>query len=186
MIKRFLQRRLRHFSDHYNYNTDYLDFILWHSLSAFIKFSLFQLMSAHRKGIPLTPCFAAQIRTTMHEDCGPCTQLVCNMASEAGVDQSVLTAIVQGQVQRLPQEVALVVRYTELTLRHDPQAADLREELRSLWGENGLISLGFAISASRVYPTLKYVLGYGDACGRITIGDQAVIPDSGVALGASA
>jgi hypothetical protein len=32
-----------------------------------------------------------------------------------------------------------------------------------------LISLSFALAASRVYPTVKYALGHGKACTRLTI-----------------
>jgi hypothetical protein len=37
------------------------------------------------------------------------------------------------------------------------------------WGERGLISLSFALAASRVFPTVKYALGHGKACTRLTV-----------------
>jgi hypothetical protein len=33
----------------------------------------------------------------------------------------------------------------------------------------GLISLAFALACSRVYPTVKYALGHGKACTRLTV-----------------
>ncbi|MCZ6829527.1 MAG: hypothetical protein O7F73_08065 [Gammaproteobacteria bacterium] len=64
-----------------------------------------------------------------------------------------------------------------MTLAHDPDADTLRAEITELWGHDGLISLGFTISASRVYPTLKYVLGNGQACSHIRIEEKSVIPE---------
>lgn len=76
----------------------------------------------------------------------------------------------------LPQETALVIRFTELVLAHDPGADALREEIVAMWGERALVSLAMAISATRIYPTLKYVLGYGKACARITVDQHSVSP----------
>jgi hypothetical protein len=40
------------------------------------------------------------------------------------------------------------------------------------WHERGLISLAFALTASRFYPTVKYALGHGKTCTRVSIGGQ--------------
>jgi hypothetical protein len=72
----------------------------------------------------------------------------------------------------MPYEVALAVRFAEKTLRHAPQADDLRDEVLRLWGRRGLVSLSFAITSARLFPTLKYALGHGHACRRLTIGGE--------------
>ncbi len=185
MIKSLCRRGLRQFSRRYDYNTDYLEYLLQHSPGAFLKFSSIKLVSGHRKRVPVAPWFAASIRAAMGEDCGPCVQLVCNMALEAGVAPAIVRDIVNGSFEQLPVEVALTARFTELTLAHNPDADRLRAEIVDLWGDDGLIALGFTISASRVYPTLKYVLGHGQTCSRIQIEEESVIPEkmiAGVAL----
>ena len=40
------------------------------------------------------------------------------------------------------------------------------------FGKRGLVSLAFAMTASRLYPTLKYALGHGRACTRVTVGGE--------------
>jgi hypothetical protein len=40
------------------------------------------------------------------------------------------------------------------------------------WGKRGLISLAFAMLSARMYPTLKYALGHGQACTRLVIGGE--------------
>lgn len=109
----------------------------------------------------------------MAEDCGPCTQLGIDMAQREGVDAAILRAIVARDYAAMPEEVALAVRFTEATLRHAPEADDLREEVLRRWGKRGLISLAFSMLSARVYPTLKYALGHGRACTRLVIGGEA-------------
>jgi hypothetical protein len=41
-----------------------------------------------------------------------------------------------------------------------------------LWGKRGLISLAFAMVSARIFPTLKYALGHGRACMRVTVGGE--------------
>jgi hypothetical protein len=42
------------------------------------------------------------------------------------------------------------------------------------FGKRGLIALSFAVLAARMYPTLKYALGYGRTCTRLAIGGERV------------
>lgn len=95
------------------------------------------------------------------------------MAEREGVDPVILRAVVARDYTAMPYEVALAVRFAEATLRHAPQADDLREEVVRQFAKRGLISLAFAIVAARTYPTLKYALGHGRACMRLTIGGEA-------------
>jgi hypothetical protein len=46
-------------------------------------------------------------------DCGPCTQLVCNMALEERVDPDVIAAVVTADLNALDTETALTVQFTE-------------------------------------------------------------------------
>jgi hypothetical protein len=108
----------------------------------------------------------------MAEDCGPCTQLAIEMAQREGVDPAILRAVVAHNIAAMPYEVALAVRFAEASLKHAPEADDLRQEVVRRFGERGLVSLSFALVAGRIFPTLKYALGYGRACTRLTIGGE--------------
>ena len=39
-----------------------------------------------------------------------------------------------------------------------------------------MISLGYALVSSQVYPTLKYALGYGKACQRVDVEGRSIAP----------
>ena len=74
------------------------------------------------------------------------------MAERGGVDPVVLRAIVARDFVAMPDEVALVVRFTEATLRHVPEADELREEVVRRFGKRGLIALAFAMLRDACIP----------------------------------
>ena len=45
------------------------------------------------------------------------------------------------------------------------------------WGRRALVSVAFAITAARIYPTVKYALGHGKACTRVVVGGTPVTFD---------
>jgi hypothetical protein len=176
MIKLLARRALRSFSQRYDYDTGYLEELLQHDPAAFLKFSLVNIPAAHRRTVPPTPFWAARIRAALWEDCGPCVQLVCNMALEAGVDAEVVSAVAASDIEALDDKTALAVRFTEAVLAHDTEADTLRDEVIQHWGQGGLVSLALAISLTRVYPSLKYTLGHGKSCSRLRIAQRTIAP----------
>lgn len=177
MLKRWVHRKLSQMEAHYNYNVDYMRHVLDTDGNAFFKFGMFQTMSNHRVHVPAEVYSAATIRAALKEDCGPCVQLVTDMAIEAGVPANVVADIVAGRFEDMPEQVLLTVRFTDLVLDHNPEADDLREQLREQFGDKGLITISYAIATARVYPTLKYALGYGKSCQKVQVGDEFLVPE---------
>ena len=172
MIKWFLRRQIAAFERTWNYDASYIHEMIDADPRAAMAFGKVIGMSQYRKDIPATAHFAAGIVAVMAEDCGPCTQLTIDMAQRQGVEPEILRAIVARDLTAMPYEVALAVRFAEKTLRHASAADDLREEVLRLWGRRGLVSLAFAITSARLFPTVKYALGHGHACTRLTIGGE--------------
>jgi hypothetical protein len=173
MLKWFLRRQIAAFERTWNYDASYIREMIDADPRAMMVFGKVQGLSQYRKDVPLAAYCAAGLVAVMAEDCGPCTQLGIDMAQREGVDAAILRAIVARDYAAMPEEVALAVRFTEATLRHAPEADDLREEVLRRWGKRGLISLAFSMLSARVYPTLKYDLGHGRACTRLVIGGEA-------------
>jgi hypothetical protein len=173
MMKWFMRRWIDKFERTWNYDASYLREVLDADPRALLAFGKVQALSNYRKDVPPAVYCAAGIVGTMTEDCGPCTQLVLDMAQRQGVEPAILRAIVARDVAALPFEVALALRFAEATLNHAPEADDLRDEVVRRFGKRGLVSLAFAMTASRLYPTLKYALGHGRACTRLSIGGEA-------------
>jgi hypothetical protein len=111
------------------------------------------------------------------EDCGPCTQLGIAMAERRGMRPEVLRAILTEDVAAMPADAALAWRFTKAVLAHDPSADDYRAVILERWGPRALVSLAFAITAARIYPTVKYAMGHGKACTRLVVGGAPVAID---------
>ena len=172
MIKWFLRRWIDKFERTWSYDASYLRDVLDADPRALLAFSKVTGIGSYRKDVPLAVYCAAGIVGAMSEDCGPCTQLAIDMAQCAGVDPAILRAVVARDLHTMPEDVALAVRFAETSLRHAPEADDLREEVLRRFDKRGLVSLAFVMTAARLYPTLKYAMGHGRACMRVTIGGE--------------
>ena len=145
----FLRRQIAAFERTWNYDAGYIHEMIDVDPRAVLAFGKVQAIGGYRKDVPPAVLLRAGIVAVMAEDCGPCTQLGIDMAEREGVDPAVLRAIVARDFTAMPYEVALAVRFTEATLRHAPEADDLREEVVRQFGKRGLISLAFAMLAAR-------------------------------------
>jgi hypothetical protein len=174
MLKWLLKRRIAAFERTHGYDASYVHDMLDADLSAAIAFSKAAALGKYRKDVPKEAWYAAQLAGTMAEDCGPCTQLGITLAERDGVAAALLKAILAGDIRALPPDAALGLRFAQATLAHDPAADELRAEVLRRWGKRALVSLAFAVTAARIYPTAKYALGRGQACQRITVGGTTV------------
>jgi hypothetical protein len=172
MLKWFLQRWVSKFERIWNYDATYLHELIETDPRAMTAFAKVQALTKYRKAVPPAVYCAAGLIAVMHEDCGPCTQLCIDMAQREGVDPAILRAIVARDYTAMPYDVALATRFTEATLNHAAPADDLREEVVRQFGKRGLVSLAFAMMSARLFPTLKYALGHGKACTRLTVGGE--------------
>ena len=174
MLKKIFALLLRRFEKQNNYDVSYSRYILKHSTPAFWKFSQINAFAGHNEGLPRDVLFAIKITSTLKADCGPCTQLVTGWAEKAGVPAATIRAILTRDFDRMPADVALAVRFTNAALNRDLEADAMRERIRMKWGDKGVISAAFAITGGQIFPTLKYALGYGHACGLVSVGNELV------------
>lgn len=172
MIKALINSQIATFERRYGYDMSYARMLLRIRLRAFLSFARITKMSTYRDGVPCDPWYTAKIAATLHEDCGPCTQLVIRMAEEAGVKSTVLRAVLARDLATLEPAVGLALRYTEAVLAHSTEIQSLRQQVVAEWGERGLVSLAFAITTGRMFPTLKYALGYAHSCARLDVNGE--------------
>ncbi len=174
MLKAYLHRRIAKMERSYGYDGTYMHEMLDASLAAFVKFALFQIMSAHRDGVPKEAWLAARIAAALAEDCGPCTQLVVDMALRDGMPGAGIAALLRGDIEQAGAEAALGFRYGMAVATNAAAALELVETARQRYGARGLVSLSFAVASARVYPSLKRGLGHGMACSRISVDDVTI------------
>ncbi len=158
-------QQLDQFSSAFNYDVTYLREMLDSSLPAYEAFAPVQGMAGHRSVLPVEAHAVACVTTMLSEDCGPCTQLQLQMAAQAGVDRSVLKALIEDPAS-LPTVLRDVHEHAR-AVAGDAEPDDARmERLRQAFGTAGLAELGLAVAGSRVFPTLKRALGHAKACHR--------------------
>lgn len=182
MITWFMNRRLDNFERAFDYDASYMREMLRLSPIALMRFMQATSLSKFRKGVPLEVWYAASLMGIVAEDCGPCTQLGVTMAERAGVDPKLIANLIAGRFDALPGPVADTARFAIATLRRSAEADELRQRVEKHFGRIGLLSIALAITTSRMYPTIKYALGYGHACQRVTVNGKTVAPGAGLKL----
>ncbi len=170
MLRALLSRQIDRMERQFGYDASYMRDMLRISPGCFMKFGMLTQL-VDRKAAPAALLAAAGIAATLLEDCGPCTQIAVDMAAAGGLDPDILRGIVAGNVEAMGEVAALGWRFAQASMARDMATADpLRDEIVGRWGEKGLLAVSLAITTGRMYPTVKYAMGYGKACSRVTVG----------------
>jgi hypothetical protein len=175
MLTWLIKSRLTAFERRFAYDTSYVRELLAVDRSAFFAFAKTTAMTKYRRDVPAHVYYAVKLTGVIAEDCGPCSQLGTSLAIADGVTPKVLASILRGDTDAMTDEVALGVRFARAVLARDLEADAYRAEIVRRWGKRALVSLAFALTMARVYPTLKYSLGFGRACTRVLVGDEQVV-----------
>jgi len=183
MLRTFLMRQIDRFERTWGYDASYMRHLARTAPKSFLKFGFVSTL-ADSKAAPAEALAAAGIAGTLAENCGPCVQISADMAAAAGVAPQVLRAILAGDVGQMGEPGALAWRFAQASLARDMEACDpLRDEIVRRWGEAALTAISLQLTAARMYPTLKYALGYGKACSRVVV-DGVAAPVAHPALAA--
>ena len=176
MLKSMLSRWLDGFERTWRYDASYMRLVLRVSPASLLKFAI-GTRAPDVRAAPGAALIAAGLAGTLAEDCGPCTQIAVDMATAHGVPPEILRAIVAGDEVAMGETAALAWRFARASLARDMQICDpLRDEIVRRWGEKGLVAIGLSLTAARMYPTLKYALGYGKSCSKVVVAGEDVAP----------
>lgn len=177
MLRWLFRRTTNSFEQQWNYDASYLREMIDVSPRAAWRFMQATKLGSYRRDVPLEALVAAGITAVRSEDCGPCTQLGVAMAERQGVRPEILRAILQDDVAAMSDDAALAWRFTKAVLAHDAAADDYRAVILERWGPRAIVSLAFAITTARMYPTVKYTMGHGKTCTRVVVGGAALAID---------
>lgn len=159
-----VDRGTRAMDRRYDYDSSSMRFMYEASQPAFWRFLLLMVPASHRSVVPAEAHFATKIVGAMTEDCGPCTQLVVNMALEARVAPDQLEAVLARRPDAMTAATRTGWRFaTAIAWRTDDEDA-AREAVRAAWGDAGLVELSMALAVGRVFPMTKAGLGYAREC----------------------
>ena len=168
------RRMLRAMSKRYGYDTSYLEMMLKASPSAFFKFAPLAKAARHREVVPVGASFATKIVGTLAEDCGPCTQLIVDMALEAGMPKDQIEAVLRRDPRAMNGTTVLGFRFADAVVRRSADDDELRDAIRARWGEKGVIDLTLALQIGRMFPMVKAGFGYARECRRVSVDGQVV------------
>ena len=171
MLKGLLNRMIRRMERQWRYDAGYMHLMTNVSPWTSLKFAVVTGL-VDRRNAPPEALAAAGLAAALAEDCGPCTQLGVDMAAAGGVPAPVLRAILAGDRAAMGESAALAYGFAQAVLAHDAEADGLREEIVRRWGEKGLVALALAVTTTRMYPTLKYGLGFGKACMKVSVAGE--------------
>lgn len=87
--------------EQYDYDVRYMQDILQTDLLAYLKFLGFQTMYSHTGKLSPELLSAVRIHAILWDDCGPCTQLIVNIALESKVNPAVVRAIIDNDLANL-------------------------------------------------------------------------------------
>ena len=169
MRKALMHKAIDYFAGRYDYDASYMHALLDASPRGFRKFSKATGLANHGESVEAAPLHAAKLAGTLAEDCGPCTQLVADMAREAGVAADQIEAVLRGDHKAMTDDVALAWRCAPAVLAASPELDELRETVRQRWGDKGVVELTFALQASRLFPMVKLGLGYAKECRQVIV-----------------
>lgn len=169
MLRALFNRQIDKMERQFGYDATYMRQMLRVSPASFLKFGMLTQL-VDRKAAPGDLLAAVGIAATLVEDCGPCTQISVDMACAGGVNPVILKGILAGDLAAMGEVAALGWRFAHASMARDMEVADpLRDEIVRRWGEKGLLAVSLAITTGRMYPTVKYAMGYGKACSRVTV-----------------
>ena len=174
MIRKFLHDKARKMGRHYTYDVGYMHDLIDISVPAAIGLSRLPNFYKYRGPAAGQAVWTgALLASTLEGDCGPCAQLVVDMALEGGADAACLQACAEGRPQDAGA-IGLGFRFAMMAITGDPLADDLRREIESEFGKKAAVSCAFAAASGRIYPVLKRGLGHGKACKKLDFGGKVV------------
>src|SRR5579871_264445 len=145
MRKWFARRYLQTYRNRYNYDTSYMEMVLDEAPDAFFKFAKIFGIANYRKVVPVEAMYAAKLTGAMHEDCGPCTQLVVDMALEAGVANNQIEAVLKGKCADMSDATTLGYRFAKAVCERSIAEDEARDAVRAEWGNQGVIELALGL-----------------------------------------
>jgi hypothetical protein len=148
--------------------------MLRESPSAFFKFARVAKASGHREVVPVEASFAVKLVGAVAEDCGPCTQLVVDMALQAGMPTDQIKAVLRRDFAPMNSATLLGFRFADAVARKSAEDAEHRDAVRARWGDEGVIDLTMALQMGRMFPMVKSALGYARECRRVMVSGQNV------------
>ncbi len=169
-----VDRGTRAMDRRYDYDSSSMRFMYAASPSAFWRFLLLMVPASHRSVVPPDAHFTVKLVGAMAEDCGPCTQLVVNMALEGKVSPDQIEAVLVREPAAMSVATRTAWRFARAVVARTDDEDAAREAVRAAWGDAGLVELAMALAVGRVFPMAKAGLGFARECRLVRVAGRQV------------
>lgn len=173
MIGFFTRRGVAQMQRRYDYDASYLNDVAQVSGGAAVRLGMLPLLSQYSAGVPADLWAGTAVGSTLDGDCGPCLQLVVNVARERGVAARELRAALNGDWEAA-RNVGLGMRFAQAAIQDGSELEALRDEIAQQFGERAVATLAIVAATGRAWPVIKRGLGHGKVCQSVRIDDLDV------------
>lgn len=172
---RYLAKRMADAMQHrYHYDAGYLREVAAVSGGGALRLGVFlPLLSGFRDGCPVDLWAGAAVASTREGDCGPCLQLVIDMAIERGASAQDLRTVLEGNPEGAGM-TGLGFRFALAAITDSEALESLRAEVRNRVGDRAVVALSITAATGRAWPVIKRGLGHGRACQAVAIDREVV------------
>ena len=169
-----LERQIEGFEKAWNYDAAYMRDLLRAGPDVLTKFQgMMAIVDA--RAAPKEALFTAQALGVLDGDCEPCVQVGVDIALAGGLDPRLVRAVLTGDRAAMSEDARLSYDFARASLAKDVAGLEPhRREILRRWGERGLTAVALSITVGRMYPTLKYPLGYGHPCVSVRVAGEVV------------
>ena len=137
--------------------------------NAYEKFEAFLPMASYYEKTPSEVIFLVKLTIMKNEDCGACLQLNIDMAIEAGVDKEIIKEVVFNRGQNLTTELKELYEFSLKVAKNESIDDELYNKITDRYSDEILIEIALASAATKIFPTVKRVLGNIKSCSVIQI-----------------
>lgn len=174
MIRYIANRMADAMQARYDYDGSYLREVADVSSGGALRLGvLLPLLSGFRAGCPVDLWAGAAVASTREGDCGPCLQLVVDMAIERGANAGDLRTALEGD-HAAAGLAGLGYRFALAAIADNDTLETLRREVRERFGEKAVVSLAITAATGRAWPVIKRGLGHGKVCQAVEIERQTL------------
>ena len=127
------------------------------------KFQHAMVLTGHRHHAPVDLVHMARLGSIRAEDCGPCVEIVREMALADGLDADRVRNALIGRPDSAEDERAFV--FGGAIASGDALLADeLGAQIEALYGRNVRTEMTLAAASGRLFPAIKRGLGHATSC----------------------
>lgn len=175
MIKLLANRMADVMQDRYDYDGTYLRDVADVSRGGAMRLGvLLPMLSGYSDGCPVDLWAGTAIASARDGDCGPCLQLVIDMAIERGADPGAIRTALQGDPHGAGA-AGLGYRFALAAITDDESLKGLRTEISETFGERALVSLSITAATARAWSVVKRGLGHANSCQAVKIERETVM-----------